>query len=110
MGEAKRRKKLDPNYGNLENSVENNFKVSLESEIKDSRVTAKVINMNTLEEAILQFHIYVTNSKVYAEIELETEDISRYGWVIKNQGNINTLSKIVSKLVMRKTRVAIINS
>jgi hypothetical protein len=98
MGESKRRKNLDPNYGATEGKADsrNRFKISLKSEVKESWVTVEVIDTITLKEAVLPFHLYTIGTMSYAEVGIKRENVAEHGWVIEH---IDTLSPMICQLV-----------
>ena len=115
MGEAKRRKLLDPEYGKSYRDTESithvdnsshRFKIHLQSKVIDSWVTVRVIDTVQTREAILPFHLYTTGTKSYAEVGIDRENIDEYMWVADH---INTLSPMICKLVLSDVRLLIVN-
>jgi hypothetical protein len=86
MGESKRRKNIDPNYGAIERKVNSRdrFKISLKSEVKESWVTVEVIDTITSKEAVLPFHLYTIGTMGYAEVGIKRENVAEHGWVIEH--------------------------
>ena len=112
MGEAKRRKLIDPEYGKRFNkfkkddSSSHRFKISLQSKVIDSWVTVHVIDTVQTREAILPFHLYTIGAKAYAEAGIQREDIDEYMWVADH---IDILSPIICKLVLSDARLILVN-
>jgi hypothetical protein len=110
MGDAKRRKKLDPNYGTTPHSRKNDdidrFEISLKSEVKDSWITVQVIDTLTLKKAILPFHLYLIGTKAYAEVGIDPDRITEDGWVAEN---IDTLSPKICQMVYLDKKLIIVN-
>ena len=121
MGEAKRRKLLDPEYGkshrvadSITDVIDNQkkddsshlFKIYLKSKVIDSWVTVHVIDTVQTREAILPFHLYTIGAKAYAEVGIQREDIDEYMWVVDH---IDTLSPMICKLVLSDVDVLIVN-
>lgn len=115
MGDAKRRKLLDPEYGKSHRAVESitkpdeknhRFKIYLQSKVIDSWVTVHVVDTAQTREAILPFHLYAIGSKTYAEVGIQRENIDEYRWVIDY---IDTLSPMICKLALNDVRLLIVN-
>ncbi len=115
MGEAKRRKLLNPEYGKSHRVVESithaddsshRFKIYLQSKVIDSWVTVRVVDTAQTREAILPFHLYTIGTKTYAEVGIQREDIDEYMWLVDH---IDTLSPMICKLVLSDIRLLIVN-
>jgi hypothetical protein len=95
MGDAQRRKKLGimptPRVPKI-----SNFSVKLQSEIKNSCIAAEVHNQDNHQTVSLQFHLYLINSKLYAEFACSRIDWAKYNWVGEN---ISEISPIICILV-----------
>jgi hypothetical protein len=111
MGEAKRRKLIDPEYGKRfdkfkKDDSSHRFKISLQSKVIDSWVTVHVIDTIQTREAILPFHLYTIGAKAYAEAGIQREDMDEYRWVADH---IDTLSPMICQLVLSDVRLLLVN-
>jgi hypothetical protein len=111
MGEAKRRKLIDPEYGKRfekfkKDDSSHRFKISLQSKVIDSWVTVRVIDTTHTREAVLPFHLYTMATKTYAEVGIQKENIDEYMWVADH---IDTLSPMICQLVLSDVRLLLVN-
>jgi hypothetical protein len=99
MGEAKRRKLLDPQYakGSRVKTSPDRFKVEFKSKVIDSYVTVHIVDCQQEKEATLIFHLYLVGTKMYAEAIVEKTEIHEHEWVGKH---INELSPMICKLAL----------
>ena len=111
MGEAKRRKLIDPEYGKRfdkfkKDDSSHRFKISLQSKVIDSWVTVRVIDTAHTREAVLPFHLYTMATKAYAEVGIQKENMDEYMWVADH---IDTLSPMICQLVLSDVRLLFVN-
>jgi hypothetical protein len=73
------------------------FKVSIQSDIVDSWVTCKVINIKTEQEATVAFYLYAKNGMACAEVAMKKVDMYRDGWI---GDSIDDISPMVCRAVL----------
>jgi hypothetical protein len=100
MGQAKRRKQLDPNYGK-----KSWFEIELCGKIDNSWVLVKVRDSANNREATANFHLYTIRDRMYAEVAIPREEMSLNGWLAKN---IDAISPLISKEVLRNVDALIV--
>ncbi len=98
MGDAQRRKKLGiPPTPRREKIAR--FTATLQGAVEQSYVAAKIFDSTTALEVTMQFHLYLINYKLYAEVAFPASEWSQYGWVGEH---IDEISPLVSRLVFER--------
>lgn len=97
MGEAKRRKLLDPTFGQPRFSIEI-------LKLEDSHAVVKIGDRQQDIEGEFLFHLFYKNRKMYSELLLDREQHHLSDWARRN---IDRLSELVCKQVLTEVNVVI---
>jgi hypothetical protein len=106
MGDAQRHKQLDF----IKPAAKTDrFSITLMGEIEQSYVAVKVRDASTELTETLQFHLYIVERKMYAEVFYSQSEADRYSWV---GSNIDRISGLICQRVCEEQyqRIGLIDS
>ena len=96
MGDAARRKRLDPNWGTTITEVQP-LQVDILVVRENGMVKVKINDVSNCQHAVGWFNLYLIGKKMYAEWVTTREESAANPWVGKN---INSLSPLICQEVV----------
>lgn len=103
MGDAQRRKKAG--LPAFKSKPANRFAITLTGNVENSYVAVNIRDTITNLAETLQFHLYVVNKKLYAEVFYDRSDADRYGWI---GTAINEISPLICRVVVEQQSQSIL--